>query len=242
MYERRDGRGYSDIRKVNIITGYLKDAEGSCLIETGETRVICAATVEERVPFFLKDKHQGWITAEYGMLPRAGIERNSRQRTSGRIYEIQRLIGRSFRSIANLEVIDRFTITIDCDVIQADGGTRTASITGGYIALWDAVQYMLSARMIEKTPLNNYVAAVSCGIIDGTPILDLTYDEDACAETDMNFVMTVRDQDNTGDIIEIQGTGELRPFTKQEFEKLFELARGGINKLIKCQKKALGLT
>ncbi|MDI6839585.1 MAG: ribonuclease PH [bacterium] len=236
MVKRKDGRKPNELRTVKIEKDYLKEPEGSCLIELGGTKIVCSATVEERVPHFLKDKKTGWLTAEYGMLPRSSKERIPRDKASGRIYEIQRLIGRVFRSVSNLDDIAGFTITVDCDVIQADGGTRTASITGDYIALYDAIQYMLEHGLIEHSPIREAVAAVSVGIVDGTPILDLTYDEDYIAEVDMNIAMS-----ESLKCIEIQGTGEKRPFTMGELENLIKLAEHGIKQLIEAQKKALFL-
>ncbi|MCK4352827.1 ribonuclease PH [candidate division WOR-3 bacterium] len=234
--ERRDKRKEDELRPVKIEKDYLKDSEGSCLIKVGKTKIICSATVEERVPYFLRNEKTGWITATYNMLPRSSHERIPREKTSGRTYEIQRLIGRTLRSISNLEGFSGFTITVDCDVLQADGGTRTASITGGYIALYDAVQWMLQNGLIEYSPLREFVAAVSVGIVNGVPILDLTYKEDSIAEVDMSIAMT----ESLG-LVEIQGTGEKRPFTKDEFEIMLELATKGIKQLIEIQKQVLFL-
>ena len=236
MFKRKDGRTESELRQVKIIKDWLKDPCGSCLIELGNTRVVCAATLEEKVPIFLKNKRSGWITAEYGMLPGSTPERVKRERTSGRIYEIQRFIGRSFRSIADLEVLNGYTITIDCDVLQADGGTRVASITGGYIALYDAIQYMLAQGMIDRTPLKNFVAACSVGIVENIPLLDLTYEEDARAAVNMNVVMT-----DDLSIIEIQATGEARPFNMDELNKMLTLAKDGVRQLFDIQRDALSL-
>jgi ribonuclease PH len=236
MIKRKDGREANEMREIRIINDYLKDPEGSCLIEMGETHVICTATIQEKVPFFLKGKNQGWITAEYGMIPRSAKERIIRNRTSGRIYEIQRLIGRSFRSVTNLFEIRNYTIVIDCDVIQADGGTRTASITGGFVALWDAIQWMLQQGIIERNPLGGFLAAVSVGIVGGEVILDLNYEEDSRSDVNMNIVMT-----DDGKIVEIQGTGEKRPFSEKEFQKMFSFATMGIKKLIDIQRQALSL-
>jgi len=236
MLKRKDGRTESELRQVKIIKDWLKDPCGSCLIELGNTRVVCAATLEEKVPIFLKNKRSGWITAEYGMLPGSTPERVKRERTSGRIYEIQRFIGRSFRSIADLEVLNGYTITIDCDVLQADGGTRVASITGGYIALYDAIQYMLAQGMIDRTPLKNFVAACSVGIVENIPLLDLTYEEDARAAVNMNVVMT-----DDLSIIEIQATGEARPFNMDELNKMLTLAKDGVRQLFDIQRDALSL-
>jgi ribonuclease PH len=234
MLKRRDGRTESEMRNVKIIKDWLKDPCGSCLIEMGNTKVLCVATLEEKVPMFLKNKRSGWITAEYGMLPGSTPERVKRERVSGRIYEIQRFIGRSFRSIADLEVINGYTITIDCDVIQADGGTRVASITGGYIALYDAIQYMLAQGIIDRTPIRKFVAACSVGIVANEPLLDLTYEEDVRADVDMNVVMT-----DDFNIIEIQATGETRPFNMDELNRLLALAKDGITQIFKMQRQAL---
>jgi ribonuclease PH len=232
--KRKDKRAPNELRPVKIEKNYLKGVEGSCLIEMGNTKVICSATFEHRVPNFLKDKGQGWIRAEYGMLPRSTKERIGRERISGRVYEIQRIIGRTLRSISDLQVIDGFTIVIDCDVIQADGGTRTASITGGYIALYDACQYMVSQGIIEESPINIAVAGISVGIVNGVPLLDLTYDEDVDAEVDMNVAMT-----EDLELVELQVTGEKNPFSKEEFMKLLLLAESGIQELINIQRKVL---
>lgn len=236
MLKRRDKRTADELRAIRIEKDYLKDAEGSCLIELGNTKVVCSATVENRVPYFLRETNSGWIHATYGMLPRSCKERIQRERASGRVQEIQRTIGRVFRSITNLEGLKGFTITIDCDVIQADGGTRTASITGGWIALYDAVQYMLENAMLEYSPLREAVAAVSIGILEETPILDLSYAEDSNAAVDMNIAMT-----ESLKLIEIQGTGEKRPFTKEELGKLIALAEKGIAQIIEIQRKTLFL-
>jgi len=234
MFKRKDGRAESDIRQIRIVKDWLKDPCGSCLIEMGNTKIVCVATLEEKVPTFLKNKRSGWITAEYGMLPGSTPERVKRDRTSGRIYEIQRFIGRSFRSIADLEVINGYTITLDCDVIQADGGTRVAAVTGGYIALYDAIQYMLAQGIIDRTPMKNFVAACSVGIVQDEPLLDLTYEEDVRADVDMNVVMT-----DDFNVIEIQATGEARPFDMNELDKLLTLAKDGITQLFKVQRQAL---
>ena len=236
MNKREGGRKPEELRKVSIKKDYLEDTEASCLIEAGKTKIICAATIEEKVPPFLRDTKTGWITAEYGMLPRSTRERVPRNRKSGRVYEIQRLIGRVLRSVTNLTDISGFTITIDCDVLQADGGTRTASITGGYVALYDAIQHMLKEGMIEHSPLNEFVAAVSAGVVNSMPLLDLNYQEDSLAEIDLNIAMTESLQ-----LVEIQGTGEKRPFTQAEFERLLGLAGQGIKQLIDIQKQALFL-
>lgn len=231
---RRDGRLEDQIRETHIIKDYLKNTEGSCLIEMGKTKVLCAATIEEKVPPFLRNTGLGWITSEYGMLPRSSQQRVERARFQGRIYEIQRLIGRSLRSISNLSVLNGNTIIIDCDVIQADGGTRTASITGGYVAYYFASQRMLSEGLIDRTPIISQVAAISMGMVEGTAMVDLTYEEDSKADVDMNIVMT-----DKLDIVEIQGTGEKRPYTIKELVQLVTLAKPAIKRLIEIQKSVL---
>lgn len=236
---RPDGRKNDEMRSVKIIRNFIKNAEGSVLIEIGNTRVICTATIEEKVPPFLKDQKRGWITAEYGMLPRSTHTRTVRESSSGRIsgrtHEIQRLIGRSLRSVVDLEVLGERTIWIDCDVIQADGGTRTASITGSVIALHDALKYAIKNKLIEKNPLKNFLAAISVGIVNKEPLLDLTYVEDSSAEVDMNVVMT-----GDGRIVEIQGTAETEPFSKNMLNNLLDLSEKGIRDLIKIQKEIVG--
>ncbi len=235
---RPDGRKDNELRPVRITRGFIKSAEGSVLIELGNTRVICTASVEEKVPPFLKDQKKGWLTAEYSMLPRATPTRTIRESTQGRIggrtHEIQRLIGRSLRAIIDLEAIGERTLWIDCDVIQADGGTRTASITGAYIALVDAVRYMIKNGIIEKNPIKDYLAAVSVGIVNGSPRLDLCYEEDSIAEVDMNVVMT-----GSGEFVEVQGTAEGKPFKKEVLDNLIKLAETGILRLINIQKELL---
>ena len=235
---RNDGRKPAQLRAVTITPRYIKTAEGSVLIEMGDTRVICTAKLEERVPPFLRNTGKGWITAEYGMLPgssqtRIGRE-SARGRIGGRTHEIQRLIGRSLRAVADLKSLGEKTIWIDCDVIQADGGTRTASITGAYVALADAVRGWLERGVIPASPLKDAVAAVSIGIIEGKILLDLCYDEDSRADVDMNFVMT-----GAGKFIEVQGTAEAAPFTRRQMEKMAELAEQGIKELLKTQKKVI---
>ncbi len=235
---RTDGRKPTQLRAVTITPRYIKTAEGSVLIEMGDTRVICTAKLEERVPPFLRNTGKGWITAEYGMLPgssqtRIGRE-SARGRIGGRTHEIQRLIGRSLRAVADLKILGEKTIWIDCDVIQADGGTRTASITGAYVALADAVRGWLERGVIAANPLKDVVAAVSIGIIEGKIFLDLCYDEDSRADVDMNFVMT-----GAGKFIEVQGTAEAAPFTRRQMEKMAELAEQGIKELLKTQKKVI---
>ncbi len=235
---RIDGRRYDELRPVKITRNFIKYAEGSALIEVGETKVICTATIEEKVPLFLKDQKKGWITAEYAMLPRAALSRKARESTAGRIggrtHEIQRLIGRSLRAIADLTILGERTIWIDCDVIQADGGTRTAAITGAYIALYDAISYLLLNGIIERSPLKNYLAAVSVGIIKGAVLLDLCYEEDSHADVDMNIVMI-----ETGEFVEIQGTAEVNAFTRNDMERMLSLAEKGILELIQLQKRLL---
>ncbi|MBI4699305.1 MAG: ribonuclease PH [Nitrospirae bacterium] len=235
---RADGRSAAKPRNIKITRNFLKPAEGSVLIEVGDTKVICTATIENKVPQFLKDQDRGWVTAEYSMLPRATQTRTSRESVSGKIsgrtHEIQRLIGRAMRSVADMEALGERTIWLDCDVIQADGGTRTASITGAFVALTDAVSYALKNKIIKKNPIRDYVAAVSVGIINGEPMLDLTYVEDSAAEVDMNVVMT-----GSGKFIEIQGTAETNPFDSIMLQRLLDLARSGIKEIIAIQKNAL---
>lgn len=235
---RPNGRKAEEMRPVRIIRRYIKHAEGSVLIQLGETKVICTATIEDKVPPFLRNKGKGWITAEYAMLPRATQTRTARESTQGRVggrtHEIQRLIGRSLRAIVDLTLIGERTIWMDCDVIQADGGTRTASITGAYVALVDAITYLMKQVSIPKNPLLDSVAAISVGIVDGQPYLDLDYEEDSRAEVDCNFVMT-----GSGRFIEIQGTAEGCPFSRESFEAMMALAAQGIEKLTHIQKQTL---
>jgi ribonuclease PH len=237
---RPSGRRPDQLRDIRITRNYTKHAEGSVLIEFGETRVVCTASVDEKVPFFLKGRGQGWVTAEYGMLPRSTGNRMNREAASGkqggRTMEIQRLIGRSLRSAVDMKQLGERTITIDCDVIQADGGTRTASITGGCVALVDAINHVRKRGLIAASPLRYLVASVSTGIFGGAAVLDLDYAEDSNAETDMNFVMNDR-----GGFIEIQGTAEGKTFTLDEMLAMTKLAQQGINNLIEHQKQALGL-
>jgi len=237
---RVDGRKPEEIRKVNIVRNFIPYAEGSVLFELGNTRVICTASIEEKVPSFLKDTGQGWVTAEYSMLPRATEIRTPRESTMGRVagrtQEIQRMIGRSLRSVVDLKALGELTIWIDCDVMQADGGTRTAAITGSFIALYDALYCLLKQKRISEIPLSEYVAATSVGIVGGEPRLDLCFQEDTGAQVDMNVVMT-----DTGKIIEIQGTAERYPFTRKEFQQLLDLAEKGIRELIKIQKSLIGV-
>ncbi|UZR27683.1 ribonuclease PH [Methylococcus mesophilus] len=235
---RPSGRSPDQLRRIAFTCNYTKHAEGSVLVEFGDTRVICTASVEERVPPFLKGKGNGWITAEYGMLPRATHERTGREaargKQGGRTMEIQRLIGRSLRAALNLEALGERTVTIDCDVIQADGGTRTASITGGYVALVLAVQRLLKNRKIKTNPVHGQIASVSVGICQGVPVLDLDYAEDCDAETDMNVVMN-----DAGAFIEIQGTAEGHAFRRDELDAMLRLAESGIADLLLHQQEAL---
>ena len=237
---RPSGRRPDQLRDIRITRNYTKHAEGSVLIEFGETRVVCTASVDEKVPFFLKGRGQGWITAEYGMLPRSTGNRMNREASAGkqggRTMEIQRLIGRSLRSAVDMKQLGERTFTIDCDVIQADGGTRTASITGGCVALVDAINHVRKRGLLTANPLRYLVASVSAGIFGGEAVLDLDYAEDSNAETDMNFVMN-----DQGGFIEIQGTAEGKTFTLDEMLAMTGLAQQGIQNLIEHQKKALGL-
>ena len=232
--QRNDGRGLDKIRKVTITRNYIKYAEGSCLIELGNTKVICTASVEESVPPFLKGTGTGWVTAEYGMLPRSCKTRIQRGRDSGRTYEIQRLVGRSLRAVTEMKEIGERAIWIDCDVIQADGGTRTASITGSFVALVDALNKLKKDGLIKKIPIKDFVAATSVGILNKELILDLTYEEDSQADVDMNIVMT-----GAGEFIEIQGTAERKTFNKDQLDKLLGLAQKGIEGLIDTQRNLL---
>jgi ribonuclease PH len=236
---RNDGRKQNQLRTVTITASYIKTADGSVLIEMGDTKVICTAKLEDRVPPFLRNSGKGWITAEYGMLPgssqvRIGRE-SSRGKIGGRTHEIQRLIGRSLRAVADLKSLGERSVWIDCDVIQADGGTRTASITGAYVALVEAVRRWLDRGVIKENPIKDAVAAVSIGIIDRKILLDLCYEEDSKAEVDMNFVMT-----GSGRFIEVQGTAESKPFTPKQMERMAEIAQQGIKELLRAQKKVIG--
>jgi ribonuclease PH len=232
---RPDGRGNNVLRKVRVTRRFLKHATGSCLMEMGETKVICSAMMEESVPHFLKGSGTGWITAEYGMLPASCAQRIKRERANaGRIFEIQRLVGRSLRTVVAMGEIGERTIYLDCDVIQADGGTRTASITGSFIALVDCLDVMRHRGLIPRVPITEFVAAVSVGIVDGAKLLDLCYEEDSKAEVDMNVVMV-----SGGQFIEIQGTAERKPFPKPEMDALVDLAGKGIQELIAMQKELL---
>jgi ribonuclease PH len=235
---RTDGRKLKQLRPLSIKPSYLKTADGSVLIEMGDTKVICTAKLEERVPPFLRNSGKGWITAEYGMLPgssQARIGRESaRGKIGGRTHEIQRLIGRSLRAIADLKSLGERTVWIDCDVIQADGGTRTASITGAYVALVEAMRRWLGKGIINVDPIRDAVAAVSIGIVDGKILLDLAYEEDSRADVDMNFVMT-----GSGKFIEVQGTAESAPFTKKQMERMTEIAQQGIQEILKAQQEII---
>jgi len=228
------------MRRVTIERGYTKHAEGSVLVSFGDTRVLCTASVEDRVPGFLKGKAQGWLTAEYGMLPRSTNTRTDREaargKQSGRTQEIQRLIGRSMRAVVDLARLGERTIQIDCDVLQADGGTRTAAITGAFVAVHDALTWMRSRDMISELPLKDHVAAVSVGVFKGMPVLDLDYAEDSSCDTDMNVVMT-----GAGRFVEVQGTAEGEAFSRDEMAALLDLAGKGIAELVEAQKRALGI-
>ena len=236
---RPSGRALDEMRLVSFEPGFAKHAEGSCLVKFGDTHVLCTASLEERVPPFLRNSGTGWVTAEYGMLPRATHSRMRREssagKQSGRTQEIQRLIGRSLRAVTDLEALGERQITVDCDVIQADGGTRTASITGGYVALHLCMQHLVQEGLIARVPLIDEVAAISCGIYQGQPVLDLDYPEDSNAGADANFVMTGK-----GGIVEIQGTAEDKPFAPEQFDQLMALGRQGINHLVEMQRKVLG--
>lgn len=234
--KRHDKRKSDELRKVVIKKNYIKHPAGSCLICFGDTKVICTATVDESVPPFLKGKEQGWVTAEYGMLPGSAGGRIRRDKTAGRTVEIQRLIGRSLRSVVDMKKLGERTIQIDCDVIQADGGTRTASITGGFVALALAVKQLMKKKLLIENPLQDYVAAISVGICQGRPMLDLCYVEDVDAETDMNVVMI-----GSGDFVEVQGTAEGKPFSQKEMDELMKLAKKGINTLITQQKNIVDI-
>ncbi len=236
---RTDQRAFDELRPTKISPQFLLHPEGSVLVESGRTKVICTASVEERVPPFLRNTGKGWVTAEYGMLPRATSTRTTREASAGKVggrtQEIQRLIGRSLRSVTKLDALGERTVWIDCDVIQADGGTRTASITGAFVSLVLALQTMREKDLIKAIPVDDYVAATSVGIIDGTPMLDLAYEEDSRAEVDMNIVMT-----GSGKFIEVQGTAEAAPFGRDGLLQLLDLGQKGINRLIDLQRDAVG--
>jgi len=237
---RPSGRKADQLREVGITRNYTRHAEGSVLVEFGETRVICTVSIEEKVPTFLRGSGQGWVTAEYGMLPRSTSQRMGREaargKQGGRTMEIQRLIGRALRAAVDLKLLGERTLTVDCDVIQADGGTRTASVTGGCVALIDAISYLRENNLIDTDPVRHLVASVSTGIYDGEAVLDLDYAEDSNADTDMSFVMT-----ETGEFIEIQGTAEGQAFTTEQMLAMTKLAEKGIRELIEHQRKALGI-
>ena len=236
--KRVDGRRPTELRPVKIVTGFSAHAEGSALIDMGRTRVLCTASIEDRVPAFLKDSGRGWVTAEYGMLPRSThtrMEREaSRGKIGGRTHEIQRLIGRSLRAVTDLQALGERSVWIDCDVLQADGGTRTAAITGAWVALKLAARRLVEQGLLAKDPITGGVAAVSTGVFDGTEILDLCYEEDSKAEVDMNFVMT-----DAGRFVEIQGTAEAEPFSKTQADRMAALAWSGIRQLVKLQRAAV---
>ena len=236
---RSDGRAAAELRPTRLTAGFLAHAEGSVLIEVGRTRVVCAASVEERVPPFLRNTGKGWVTAEYGMLPRATTTRTQRESTAGKVggrtQEIQRLIGRSLRSVTRLPELGERTIWVDCDVIQADGGTRTASITGGFVAMLLAMGRLRDTGLLRAIPVQDYVAATSVGVVDGLPLLDLAYEEDSRAEVDMNIVKT-----GDGRFIEVQGTAEGPPFERQALDDLMQLADRGIQELIALQRTVVG--
>lgn len=238
VFKRGNGRNPDELRVIKITRNFTKHAEGSVLIEFGETKVLCTASVEAGVPRFLKGKGEGWITAEYGMLPRATHTRNDREaskgKQGGRTLEIQRLIGRSLRAMVDLKKLGEHTITIDCDVIQADGGTRTASITGGAVALVDALNYMRSKKMIKHDPLTQMIAAISVGVVKGQAVLDLDYEEDSNCDTDMNVVMSQQ-----GGFVEVQGTAEGKPFSREQADAMLALAENGIKTLIQKQQQVL---
>jgi ribonuclease PH len=235
---RPSRRQPDELRAVSLERSVVKYAEGSCFVKFGDTQVLVTATLEERLPPWLKGQARGWITAEYGMLPRATLERTRREASAGkqggRTVEIQRLIGRSLRAVVDLQVLGERQITVDCDVLQADGGTRTASITGAWVALHDCFAWMKTRNMIHGEPLRDHIAAISCGICNGTPVLDLDYAEDSEADTDANFVLT-----GSGNIVEVQGTAEKTPFSEAELLSLLALARKGIGKLVDLQKMAV---
>ncbi|HVY06095.1 MAG TPA: ribonuclease PH [Burkholderiales bacterium] len=237
---RPSGRAPDQLRKIGVTRRYTRHAEGSVLIECGDTKVICTASIEDKVPAFLKGKGQGWLTAEYGMLPRSTNTRTDREaargKQSGRTQEIQRLIGRSLRAVTDLAALGERTVQIDCDVIQADGGTRTASITGAFVALHDALTFLKGRNALAGWPIRDFVAAVSVGMFGGTPVLDLDYAEDSNSDTDMNVVMT-----GSGAMVEVQGTAEGEPFSRKEMDAMLDLAQLGIGRLVAAQESALGI-
>jgi ribonuclease PH len=240
LYRRSDGRRPDEMRPIRVKKGYLKHAEGSVLIEAGDTRIICAATIDNRVPFFLHGKGQGWVTAEYSLLPRSTHTRTAREaargKVSGRTQEIQRLIGRSLRAVVDLVALGERQILVDCDVIQADGGTRTLAITGAYIALYEAMKKLVKNKTLEAVPVSDFVAATSVGIVSDIVLLDLRYDEDSAAQVDFNVVMTGR-----GRFVEVQGTAEGMVFTKAQMDRMLGLAKRGIQHLVGIQRKTLAL-
>ena len=237
---RPSGRALDEIRIVEILPHVNKHAEGSCLVKFGDTHVLCLATAEERVPGWMKNSGKGWVTGEYGMLPRSTGSRMDREaargKQSGRTQEIQRLVGRALRSVVDFEAMGERQVRVDCDVIQADGGTRTAAITGGFVAMHLAFQHIVKTGLLDAVPVTDTVSAISCGVYDGKPVADLDYDEDSEADTDANFVIT-----GTGGIVEIQGTAEKEPFSEDEFLQLLNLAKKGCSDLTKLQKDVLGL-
>ena len=237
---RPSGRSADQMRELSMELGFSKYAEGSCLIKYGDTHVLCTATLEEKAPPFLRGSSKGWVTGEYGMLPRSTHGRMPREaakgKQSGRTQEIQRLVGRSLRAAVDLKKLGECQIRVDCDVIQADGGTRTASISGGYVALYQCLQKMVADGTLESVPVVHEIAAISCGVYKGQPVLDLDYDEDSSAETDANFVMT-----GAGKIIEVQGTAEEEPFSEEELLRMMRLARFGVDQITKMQRKTLGI-
>jgi len=236
---RPSGRRPDELRDISLLPNYSKHAEGSCLVRFGDTHVLCTASVESRVPPFLRNSGRGWVTAEYGMLPRSTGSRSGREaargKQGGRTHEIQRLIGRSLRAVTEMTAFGERQITLDCDVLQADGGTRTAAITGAYVALHQAFHGLVKAGEIERIPLTDQIAAISCGIYKGEAVLDLDYDEDSVADTDANFVLT-----GSGGIVEVQGTAEGKPFSEDQFLELMALARLGIERLTALQRETLG--
>ncbi len=236
---RPSGRTPEQLRSVELIPNYSKHAEGSCLVKCGDTHVLCTASVEENVPGWMRGSGKGWVTAEYGMLPRSTGSRMNREaargKQSGRTQEIQRLIGRALRAVVDMKALGERQVKVDCDVIQADGGTRTASVTGAYVALHLALQHLVDLKLLDSLPLSDTISAISCGIYKGTPVLDLDYDEDSDAQTDANFVITGK-----GGIVEIQGTAEQEPFSEEEFQQLLNLAKQGCTDLSEAQKKVLG--
>ena len=240
MFKRPSNRNFNELRNISLEANFSPYAEGSCFAKFGNTHVLCTASVESKLPLWIRNSGKGWITAEYGMLPRSTHSRMDREVTkgkpSGRTQEIQRLIGRSLRSVVNLGKLAEFQIKVDCDVIQADGGTRTASITGAWVALYQAINFLLKSGKLSENPIIDQVAAISCGICENQELIDLDYEEDSSAETDGNFVMTLNNR-----IVEIQTTAEEKPFNKDQFQKLLNLAEIGTKNIFKIQKEALGL-